>query len=221
MFNVREYIKNLIEALKESLGERLLYVGLQGSYLRNEATECSDLDIVVIISELSVNDLRIYRNTIEQLPNYEKSCGFICGKEDLLHWNPLELCQFEHCTKDCYGKISDMLPKYTKEDIVNYIKLSLGNIYHEICHRYLHSNDADNRQMLPNAYKAVFFILQNIYFLKTGTFYQTRKDILTHLSGSDREIMDLSKELRVSPDYNFDYAFERLLTWCQKTLKEI
>lgn len=221
MFNIQEYIKNLIELLKEQLGERLLYVGLQGSYLRNEATENSDIDIVVIISELSISDLRIYKKIIKQLPNYEKSCGFICGKEEFLHWNPLEICQFENCTTDYYGKISDMLPKYTKEDIVNYIKLSLGNIHHELCHGYLHSNDTINREKLPNTYKYAFFVLQNIYFLKTGIFYQTKKDILPHLSAADRKIMELSISLTKTTDYNFETTFEQILTWCQNSLKDI
>ena len=35
MFRVDEYIDELIVLLKDIFGERLMYIGLQGSYLRN------------------------------------------------------------------------------------------------------------------------------------------------------------------------------------------
>lgn len=61
MFKPDEYIPALIELLKAAYKERLLYVGLQGSYLRDEATEHSDIDIMVVISNMSVADLAKYR----------------------------------------------------------------------------------------------------------------------------------------------------------------
>lgn len=36
MFRIEEYIDELINTLKNSFVERLVYIGLQGSYLRNE-----------------------------------------------------------------------------------------------------------------------------------------------------------------------------------------
>ena len=41
MFDVEAYIQNLIGECKNVFAERLLYVGLQGSYMREEATEKS------------------------------------------------------------------------------------------------------------------------------------------------------------------------------------
>ena len=49
MFKLEKYINDLICECKNIFGERLLYVGLQGSYLRKEAHENSDIDIMVII----------------------------------------------------------------------------------------------------------------------------------------------------------------------------
>jgi predicted nucleotidyltransferase len=70
MFRVDEYIQQLILSMKNVFGGRLLYVGLQGSYLRGEATENSDIDIMVIIENLSVQDL--------------DSCTFCLTKQELL-----------------------------------------------------------------------------------------------------------------------------------------
>ena len=72
-----KYIEELIKDLQNNLGERLLYVGLQGSYLRGEATENSDIDIMVVIDGMKVSDMDMYREAIGCLEQVEKSCGFI------------------------------------------------------------------------------------------------------------------------------------------------
>ena len=218
MFRVDEYLQELIGSMQEVFGDRLLYVGLQGSYLREEATEDSDIDIMVIINHLSVQDLNSYRAIISRMEDYEKSCGFICGMEEFSKWNPLELCHIVHTTKDYYGRLSTLIPYYSKDDINNFIKLSVGNLYHEICHRYLHSDRTKNYQKLPMTYKNVFFILQNMYYLKTGVFCLTKKELLCMLDETDREIMEMSLEISSKESYNFDQAFEKLFLWCQKAL---
>ena len=64
MFRIDEYIDNLITLLKDIFGERLMYIGLQGSYLRNEETKNSDIDIMAVIDNLSVEDLKTYQNAL-------------------------------------------------------------------------------------------------------------------------------------------------------------
>lgn len=218
MFKADEYLHKLIIAMKEVFGDRLLYVGLQGSYLREEATENSDIDIMVIINRLTVQDLDSYREIITQMEHYEKSCGFICGMNEFSNWNPLELCHVLYSTKDYYGKLSLLMPEYSEVDIMNFIKVSLGNMYHEMCHRYLHADKMKNYQKLPMTYKNVFFILQNIYYLKTGVFCLTKKELLCMLDETDKEIMELSLGISSNAVYDFDQAFEKLFLWCQKTL---
>ena len=50
MFQIEEYMQELIASLKNTFKEKLQYVGLQGSYMRGEANENSDIDVVVILS---------------------------------------------------------------------------------------------------------------------------------------------------------------------------
>lgn len=218
MFRVDEYIHDLIIAMKDVFGDRLIYVGLQGSYLREEATENSDIDIMVIIDKFSVQDLDSYRETISQMQHYEKSCGFICGMDEFSGWNPLELCHILHSTKDYYGRLSLLIPEYKNSDIINFIKLSLGNLYHEMCHRYVHADRNENYQKLPMTYKNVFFILQNIYYLKTGVFCQTKKELMGILAEEDKEIMEISLKISIGEPYDFEQTFEKLFLWIQKTL---
>jgi len=53
MVDLQAYLQALITALRRAYGERLVYVGLQGSYLRGEAGEDSDVDVMTVIEALS------------------------------------------------------------------------------------------------------------------------------------------------------------------------
>ncbi len=218
MVNIEVYIESLITILKHSFGERLLYVGLQGSYLRGEATEDSDIDIMVIIDALSVYDLDTYRAALISAGNFEKSCGFISGKEELAKWNPLEVCHLLYCTKDYFGVLADLIPSFTDEDVLNYVKISLNNLFHEICHGYIHSDLDENIARLPYAYKAVFFILQNIYYIENGVFVGTKKQLISLLSGMDKSVLETSMKLAQGERYDFKEAFSLLFTWCRETM---
>ena len=61
MLQTEKYLQDITDFMKEAFGPRLLYVGLQGSYLRGEATENSDIDIMVVLDGLHAQDLRTYR----------------------------------------------------------------------------------------------------------------------------------------------------------------
>jgi predicted nucleotidyltransferase len=219
MIDIQIYMSELIDQLKNAFDGRLLYVGLQGSYMRGEATEESDMDAMVVLENMTVRDLDVYRSIIMSLGDYEKSCGFICGRAELAGWNPLEICHVLHTTKDCYGTLSNLVPSYDKADIQNYIKVSVGNLYHEICHRYIHADADANRRKLPFTYKGVFFILQNVYYLKTGVFAMTKKELLTMLLGEDRAVMETAMQLSEGGSYDFDRAWETLFCWCASVLK--
>ena len=139
MFDLERYLAELILNCRSAFGERLLYMGLQGSWLRGEAHENSDIDVMVILDGFSVRDMDTYREILKEIGFYERSCGFICGKAEMKRWNPLEVCQLRHTTKDLVGVLTDYLPPATREDEINYVNLSLGNLYHELCHRYIHA----------------------------------------------------------------------------------
>lgn len=221
MFNIEKYINNLIAACKSTFGDRLLYVGLQGSYLRGEATEASDIDIMVVIDGLSIADLDSYRNILKSIGYFDKSCGFICGKNDLLNWNPLEICHLLHTTRDFYGKLAKLIPSYTREDERNYVKLSLNNLYHELCHRYVHSDREANIAMLPMTCKSIFFIMQNVHYLESGEFVPTKNELLKKLHGCNKKILEMTLTLHTSKDYDFNKVFAALFKWCQKTLEAV
>ena len=221
MFHPDTYIASLINLLQPVFGERLIYVGLQGSYLRGEATETSDIDIMAVIRDMTVADLDAYRKAIESLEGFDKSCGFICGLDEMQHWNPMEICHLLHTTKDYFGTLTDIVPAYTETDVRAYVLLSLGNLYHELCHRYIHAPREESIAALPFTYKAVFFILQNLHYLRTGCFISTKKELLTALSGQNKQVMETAIALSQGETIDFDAAFSLLLTWCKDTMIHI
>lgn len=221
MLRIDEYVEELIILLKDAFGERLMYIGLQGSYLRNEETENSDIDIMAVIDNLSVEDLKTYQKALVSVGNFDKSCGFICGKADLGHWNPLEICHLLNTTKDYYGELKKLVPAYTIEDERNYVKLSLNNLYHEICHRYIHADREYNVIKLPITCKSVFFIMQHLYYLKSGNFVSTKRELLACVQDEDKIVLELSISLQDHTDYDFDRAFLVLFNWCQNALLKL
>ena len=212
MFDLDKYLADLILNCRMAFGERLLYMGLQGSRLRGEAHENSDIDVMVILDRFSVRDMDTYRGILKEIGFYERSCGFICGKDEMRRWNPLEVCQLRQTTKDLVGNLTDYLPPATREDEINYVKLSLGNLYHELCHRYIHADRNKNTARFRGTCKNVFYLVQNLHFLESGHFILRRKDLMEAVPEEDRIVLEMAE---LPDDYNFDQAFTSLFAWCQ------
>ncbi len=218
MFDLDAYLNDLISDCRTAFGDRLLYVGLQGSYLRGEARESSDIDVMVILDRFSVQDMDRYREILKAIGFYERSCGFLCGRDELLRWSPLEVCQLRHTTKDLYGVLAEHLPPATREDEINYVKLSLGNLYHELCHRYIHADRGKNIAKFRGACKSAFFLLQNLHFLESGRFILTKKELREAVSAEDRRVLALTE----LPDgFDFEPAFSALFEWCQRAFARV
>ena len=94
MIDIKTWVPQFVNKVEQSFGNRIWFIGLQGSYGRNEATDASDIDVVVILDELRINDLKTYRDMLDTLPNRDLICGFISGKAELLNWEASDLFQF-------------------------------------------------------------------------------------------------------------------------------
>ena len=90
-FDINVWLNEIIDKVKAAFGERLLFIGLQGSYNRCEATSDSDIDLVVIIDELTFNDIKIYKKIVAEMPYSNKACGFFAGKNEIQNWSKSDL----------------------------------------------------------------------------------------------------------------------------------
>lgn len=215
MLNIAHYMDQLVSLLLEEFGERLIYVGLQGSYRRGEADADSDIDVMAVLDELQWQDLVRYKKVIGQTECADKSCGFLCGKTELANWNACEICQLVHETKDCYGELKPLVPRYTPDDIKNQIKIITGNLYHALCHQTVH---AETPTDLHSLYKSVFYILQNLVYYRTGRYILTKKELLPCLAGRDRAVLETALTLKTQRAFDPELAAKLLFYWCQETL---
>ena len=58
MVDIKTWIKEFTYKVGQTFSNRIWFIGLQGSYGRGEATETSDIDVVVILDELRMDDLK-------------------------------------------------------------------------------------------------------------------------------------------------------------------
>ena len=60
--------------------------------------------------------------------------------------------------------------------------------------------------------------MQNLYYLDSGKFVGTKKELREVLSGKDRLVLDTAISLAGGTEFDFDEAFDLLLTWCKETM---
>ena len=65
MIDITVWMDGFLKALHDTFENRVWFVGLQGSYGRGEATETSDIDVVVILDELSAPDIQKYNAMLD------------------------------------------------------------------------------------------------------------------------------------------------------------
>ncbi len=209
-FNIDKWLDEIVEKLKCEFTSRLIFVGLQGSYNRGEATSKSDIDLVVIIDELNFENLKTYRSIIDGMPFKEKACGFISGKQELQNWSKSDLFQFYYDTKPLLGKLNDIIQVPSKEDIKKSIKTNCENLYHATVHSFVHSNNYI--EDLQGLYKMTFFILQADYFVKNQVYISTKRDLFNKLEGLDKEILAVCINTNMQDPENL---YEKLIYWCK------
>ena len=143
MIDITVWMRNFLQALNETFRERVWFVGLQGSYGRGEATETSDIDIVVILDQLSAADIQKYNTMLDALSNRELICGFLSGRDELLNWESSDLFQFFYDTTPIQGSLNELLALIDKSAVNRAIKIGACNIYHGCFHNMVHEKSED------------------------------------------------------------------------------
>ena len=218
-FDVDIWLDTTIEKLQEKFSQNLLFVGLQGSYNRGEATDSSDIDLIVILENLTFEDLKRYRLIIDSLPHKEKACGFISGKNELQNWSKADMFQFYYDTKSLYGKLEDIIQPPSLDEIKQSIKISSENLYHATVHSFVHSNNYV--EDLQNLYKMTFFILQAKYFVQTNNYIPTKKQLVEQLNETEKEILNICINKENILNYSqseIETLYCKLIEWCSSNI---
>ena len=215
MIDLNSWVDDFLAALDKSFGERVWFVGLQGSYARGEATETSDIDPVVILDELSREDIETYAEMLDILPNRELVCGFLSGKKEILNWHAADLFQFYYDTQPIRGSLDGILPLLDEDTVSRAIKLGACNIYHGCVHNMLHEKDEN---ILKDLYKSASFVVGAICFKQIGKYVRRQKDLLEIACDDEREIINTFLSLKNREAFDFDTASELLFKWSQKLI---
>ena len=215
MIDINEWCKIYLAALEKTFGERVWFVGLQGSRSRGEATEKSDIDVVAVLDELSDTDIRIYGEMLDTLPHRELICGFLSGRSELLNWEPSDLFQFYNDTKPLKGSLDELFSLIDADVVNRAIKIGLCNIYHGCVHNMLHEKSVD---ILMGLYKTACFTIQAIQFVQTGEYISRLSDLSTVLESENGEIVRTFIALKNGQKADFDVMSGKLFNWARALL---
>ena len=216
MMDISAWLNDFLHTLTLNFGERVWFVGLQGSYGRGEATETSDIDVVVILDDVSAQDIQTYSSMLETLTHRELICGFFSGKKELLNWEPSDLFQFYYDTKPIKGSLDELLLLIDDEAVNRSIKIGACNIYHGCVHNMLHEK---SDEILKGLYKSASFVVQAICFKQTGNYVRHQKDLLQVIAHDDRVIVDTFLALKNGGEVEFQEMSETLFNWAKKWIE--
>lgn len=219
MIEPGKWVAEALAGLQKEFGPRLLYLGLQGSYRRSEATESSDIDLVAILDEVSLDDLDAYRGVIHALPEGHKACGFICDPIELARWPRHELFQFKMDTADHHGRLEDFLPPISRDDIREGARVGASTLLHLLRHSYLYAEPATRPDILKEVYKAAFFVILAVNYLETGLYRRSKKELLDNLTGTEKQIIAAGLDFPGwLSKYSEKQAFAMLVACCRQIL---
>lgn len=218
MIDIAAWMDDFLRALKDTFGERVWFVGLQGSYARGEATDKSDIDPVVILDALKPSDIQTYGAMLDTLPHRELVCGFLSGKAELMRWDTADLFQFYHDMDPILGSLDELLPLLDEQAVTRAVKMAVCNIYHGCVHNMLHGKQ---EKTLRGLYKSASFAVQAICFLETGSYIRHQKDLLAMVSPEEKVIVETFLHLKNGGAVKFEEMSEVLFGWCQKWITKI
>lgn len=217
MIDIDLWTKSFLKSLKEIFEKRIYFVGLQGSYGRGEATETSDIDMVVILDQLTSADIKLYSDMLDTLPNREFICGFISGKKELLEWETSDLFQFYYDTTPILGTLDEIFAKIDRVSIERAIKIGACNIYHGCVHNMVFDK-SDN--ILRSLYKSASFVIQAIVFLEAGYYVKCQSDLLKAVKDDNKAILEKTISLKNGDSTEFDTMSEVLFNWARKLISD-
>lgn len=218
--NIKTWVNDYLEKLKALFKSRLLFVGLQGSYGRGEATNDSDIDIVVILDHAEPEDLYAYGTMLDSFSCRKKICGFISGILELKNWERSDLFQFYYDTTPIFGSIDFLKEEIGKEDVRRAVRIGACNIYHMCGHNMVHEKSS---AILKGLYKSAVFTVQAVSYLQTGTYKKKKAELLPVLQQPEREILETAINIKQQTNLaqaEFDQFSGELFRWASHLITE-
>ena len=217
MIDITAWMQSFLQALNETFKNRVWFVGLQGSYGRGEATNTSDIDVVVILDELSAMDIQTYNTMLNTLAHRKLVCGFLSGKNEIMNWETSDLFQFCNDTKPIKGTLDEILAVVDEDAVNRAIKIGACNIFHGCVHNMLHEKSED---ILRGLYKSASFVVQAIAYKQTTNYISNQNDLIQVVSTDERAIVENFLSIKNGSAIDFNLLSETLFTWAKKWIAQ-
>lgn len=217
MIDIERWIKGFTERVNAVFESRVWFLGLQGSYARGEATDKSDIDVVVILDRVRIGDLQRYSGMLDGMPDRELVCGFISGKDELMNWTASELFQFYFDTVPLVGNLDGLLDRIDKRAVEQAIHGGACAIYHSCVHNFVHEKDTD---ILKSLYKSAVFVLQALFFYRTGKYIRSKAGLAEFADGEEKTVLETEQQFKSGSPVDFTRATDTLFTWSKKLIGE-
>lgn len=217
IFNADTWCAEFLLRLESQFGENLIFAGLQGSYGRGEAIEASDIDFVVVLAELSADELDRYAEIVASMPFSEKVCGFICGEAELRAWSAAEKFLLFFDTSPLLGSLEFIAPQEWDEAAAIALKEGACTIYHGACHNRLYEKDV---KILAELYKSAFFVARVRHFLKRKRFVRALRELVREADDKDKEILLTFSNFRegLIQETDFITLSDNLIKWSSEII---
>lgn len=215
MIDINLWTDEFIKALKEYFSERVWFAGLQGSYARGEATDTSDIDMVVILDEVTPDDIKAYNMMLDTLPHRDLACGFLSGKRELFAWEPSDLLSLYYDTNPIIGSLDEILPLIDDEAVSRAMKIGACNIFHGCVHNMIYEKSCD---ILRNLYKSASFVVQAVCLRETGKYVRSIKELLLYVGDEEKEIVSIILSLKNGAGVEFERMSQILFLWVKKLI---
>jgi len=204
------WMRALKDRVEDTFADRIVCLGLQGSYGRGEATENSDIDVVLILNAVSMEDLQKYQEILKWLPHREKVCGFVSGRQELENWDRADLFQFCRDTHVILGSLDFAKKLAGPDDVRRAVHIGACNLYHAVVHTFMHNPDM---RAMKELYKSAFFLIRTYYYAENGVYINTHRELAECLTGEHRQLVYDAMALRdgVEPE-SVDVLAGRLMT---------
>ena len=217
MIDITVWMQNFLQTLNKTFENRVWFVGLQGSYGRGEATETSDIDVVVILDELSAKDIQIYNDMLDTLSHRKLICGFLSGKNEIMNWELSDLFQFCNDTTPIKGTLDEVIAFIDENAINRAIKIGACNIFHGCVHNMLHEK---SEEILRGLYKSASFVVQAIVFKQTRNYIKHQEELLKVVSSDELVIVENFMNLKNGGTVDFSLMSETLFDWAKMWISE-
>ena len=202
------WMAELERGVRAAFGERMLFLGLQGSQARGEADADSDVDAVLILDRVEAADLRAYDAVLARMPEREKACGFVAGWSELAAWEPSDLFGLVYDTTPLAGSLDALRARIRPEDVRRAALTGACNVYHGAAHNALHGR---SWKALAGLYKSAAFAMRAAVFAETGECVRSLRELRGKLPEEGRRALDDAAALRAGGKGDFDALTGRLI----------